>query len=164
MPSLKLIGMFAAIVALGMALLYAQRSGLAQGRAEGEARYNALIAQHATTVADAVADARKIERDELAKRAAAELELLTRNSLAASLCLCLTACGANPSLPDPVVREVERVRYVPVPASLTALCEVDPVQRTVGEALERVPRLEACLDDLNGRMNDIRALPATPPI
>jgi hypothetical protein len=76
MPSLKLIGMFAAIVLLGMALLYAQRSGLAQGRAEGEARYNALIAQHATTVADAVADARKQEQADTAKRAAAELALV----------------------------------------------------------------------------------------
>jgi hypothetical protein len=63
-----------------------------------------------------------------------------------------------------VVREVERVRYVPVPSHMTAPCAVDPVQRTVGEALERVPRLEACLDDLNTRMNDIRDLPATPPI
>lgn len=63
-----------------------------------------------------------------------------------------------------MVREVERVRYVPVPASLTAPCEVDPTQRTVGEALERVPRLEACVDELNGRMKDIRDLPATPPI
>ena len=88
--------------------------------------------------------------------------MLTRTSLAASLCLCLTGCGANPPLPDPVVREVERVRYVPVPAHLTAPCAVDPVQRTVGEALERVPRLEACVDELNDRMRDIRSLGSGP--
>ena len=90
--------------------------------------------------------------------------MLTRTSLVASLCLCLTACGANPPLPDPVVQRVETTRYVPVPAFLTAPCLVDPTQRTVGEALERGPRLEACLDDLNQRMQDIRELPASPPI
>ena len=89
--------------------------------------------------------------------------MLTRTSLAASLCLCLTACGANPTLPDPVVREVERTRYIPVPAVLTQPCTVDPVQRTIGEALERVPALEACLEQLNGRMQAIRELPASPP-
>ena len=89
--------------------------------------------------------------------------MLTRTSLAASLCLCLTACGGNPILPDPVVREVERTRYIPVPAVLTQPCTVDPVQRTIGEALERVPALEACLEQLNGRMQAIRDLPASPP-
>lgn len=88
----------------------------------------------------------------------------TQNLLAASLCLCLTACGANPPLPDPVLQRVETTRYVPVPAFLTAPCVVDPVQRTIGEALERVPALEACVDALNERMQDIRSLPVSPPL
>lgn len=107
MPSLKLIGMFAAIVALGLALLYAQRSGLAQGRAEGEARYNALIAQHAQSVADAVADARKQEQADTAQRAAAELELVRQvevrqaarlNAMGAQLRALKDAAHADPEL------------------------------------------------------------------
>lgn len=85
-------------------------------------------------------------------------------SLLATACLCLTACGANPPLPDPVLQRVETTRYVPVPAVLTQPCTVDPVQRTIGEALERVPALEACVEQLNGRMQDIRELSASPPI
>lgn len=90
--------------------------------------------------------------------------MLTRPLPLASLCLCLTACGGNPPLPDSVIQRIETTRYVPVPAFLTAPCLVDPTQRTVGEALERVPRLEACVEDLNGRMRDIRELkPPEPP-
>jgi hypothetical protein len=57
-----------------------------------------------------------------------------------------------------VIQRVEVSRYIPVPVSLTAPCEVDATQRTVGDALERVPRLEACVDDLNARMKDVREL------
>ena len=83
---------------------------------------------------------------------------MIRTSLAASLCLCLTACGVNPPLPDPILHRVEVTKYIPVPVGLTVVCEVDPVQRTIGEGLERVPKLEACVDDLNARMRDIRGL------
>jgi hypothetical protein len=62
-----------------------------------------------------------------------------------------------------VVREVERTRYIAVPAVLTQPCQVDPVQRTIGEGLERIPALEACVEQLNGRMQAIRELPASPP-
>jgi hypothetical protein len=75
MPSFKLIGMFAAILLLGLSLLYAQRAGLAQGRAEGDAKYNRLVAQHANTVAAAVESARADERAQQARQRAKELEL-----------------------------------------------------------------------------------------
>ena len=75
MPSFKLIGAFAAILLLGLSLLYAQRSGLAQGRAEGEARLKALVAQHSQEVERAQAEARADERAQAEKRAAHEREL-----------------------------------------------------------------------------------------
>ena len=89
--------------------------------------------------------------------------MLIRTSLAASLLLCLTACGSNPPLPDPVIQRVEVTRYIPVPATLTAPCLVDPTQRTIGEGLENGVKLRACVDELNERMTSIRDL-ATPPI
>lgn len=107
MPSFKLIGMFAAILAFGLALLYAQRAGLAQGRAEGEAAVNAIIASHAGLVTKAATEARAEERAQADRQRAAELELarkdeakaLTRAAnLATQLRTLRDAADADPEL------------------------------------------------------------------
>lgn len=78
MPSVKLIAGFAAILAFALALLYAQRAGLAQGRAEGEARVNAIVAQHSLDTAKQVEDARTTERVATERRLAAETAVAGR--------------------------------------------------------------------------------------
>lgn len=75
MPSLKLIGGIVAIVAL-IALLAAVRAqGYAEAEAKGEARYNALVAQHAAAVVDAVAEARAEEQQQAEALRAREIEM-----------------------------------------------------------------------------------------
>ena len=107
MPSLKLVGMFAAALTLGLALLYAQRAGLAQGRAEGRALYNALVAQHASAVETASAEARAEERAQwdalrASERASAERvearRLAQLRSTTAQLTALQEAADADPAL------------------------------------------------------------------
>lgn len=79
--------------------------------------------------------------------------------------LALTACG--PVRPDPpVVPKIVRVtveKIVPVPASLTAPCEVYQVKaQTYGQAVEAANKRKASLEACNVRMAEIRALGQKP--
>ena len=114
MPSFKLIGMFAAILALGLALLYAQRAGLAQGRAEGEANYNRLVAQHANTVAAAVASARA-EEQAIARKFREQEQAIARADEARTAAALSTATRALRSLRDAAHADPDFARCLALP-------------------------------------------------
>ena len=78
MPSFKLIGGFLAIVAFVALLAAVRAQGYSEAEAKGEARYNALIAQHAQSVADAVASARDEEQAAAKERAAVVMASVER--------------------------------------------------------------------------------------
>lgn len=75
--------------------------------------------------------------------------------------LALTACG-NVRPDPPVVPKIVHVtveKIVPVPARLTAPCEVYQIKaQTYGEAVAAANKRKASLDACNLRMAEIRAL------
>lgn len=72
----------------------------------------------------------------------------------------LTACATETVIPEPVIVEVERTVYVPVPADLTARRDAVPVpdSATYGDLVELWARDRATIAILNGRLDGIKAL------